>query len=363
MSAELAGESWDYTPINIQKFRYKWTIRNFCFFLEQMQGTHIRSPTFSSGSNDTHKWCLKIQPNGVDEESKDYLSVFLGFLSCPKKPIWAKFQFCIINADGEKSHAMKSPTYFRFLQNQYCGFKKFILQDFLLSQEPWLLPDYRLTLFCKVNMVQGSFDISDQNTIPEIQVPRCTMADDLGDLWEKSLFTDCCLVVAGQEFRAHKAILAARSPVFRALFQHDLEESRTDRFEIHDLELQCFKTMMDFIYTGKAPALHSMADVVLAAADKYGLQYLKVMCEDALCRDLCVENAAHALILADLHTAEQLKTQALDFIMAHASEVSETSSWKTMVDSYPHLVAEAYSSLASAHCSSLEPPGKRLKQS
>ncbi|OBS67776.1 hypothetical protein A6R68_03683, partial [Neotoma lepida] len=87
---------------------------------------------------------------------------------------------------------------------------------------------------------------------------------------------------------------------------------------------------MGFIYTRKAPDLDSMADVVLAAADKYGLEHLKVMCEDALCRDLSVENAAHTLFLADLHSAGQLKTQALDFITTRASEVSETSSWKTM---------------------------------
>ncbi|OBS73599.1 hypothetical protein A6R68_15861, partial [Neotoma lepida] len=190
--------------------------------------------------------------------------------------------------------------------------------------------DDQLTLLCKVSMVQESFSISNQSTKPGIQVPRCTLADDLGELWENSRFTDCCLVVAGQEFRAHKAILAARSPVFRAMFEHDMEESKRNRVEIHDLEPQVVKAMMGYIYTGKAPDLDSMADVVLAAADKYLLERLKVMCEDALCRDLSVENAAHTLFLADFHSAGQLKTQALDFITAHVSEVSETSSWKTM---------------------------------
>lgn len=38
------------------------------------------------------------------------------------------------------------------------------------------------------------------------------------------------------------------------------------------------------------------------------------MCEDALCTNLSVKNAAETLILADLHSAEQLKTQAVDFI-------------------------------------------------
>ncbi|CAJ0951698.1 unnamed protein product [Ranitomeya imitator] len=57
-----------------------------------------------------------------------------------------------------------------------------------------------------------------------------------------------------------------------------------------------------------------MADDLLAAADKYALERLKVMCEEALCSNLSVENAAEILILADLHSADQLKTQAVDFI-------------------------------------------------
>lgn len=47
---------------------------------------------------------------------------------------------------------------------------------------------------------------------------------------------------------------------------------------------------------------------------QYALERLKVMCEDALCNSLSVENAAEILILADLHSADQLKTQAVDFI-------------------------------------------------
>ncbi|EGW07531.1 Speckle-type POZ protein-like A [Cricetulus griseus] len=65
--------------------------------------------------------------------------------------------------------------------------------------------------------------------------------------------------------------------------------------------------MMGFIYTGKAPGLQSMADAFLTAADKYGLERLKVMCENSICRVCSVENAAHPLILADLHNAEYLK--------------------------------------------------------
>lgn len=47
---------------------------------------------------------------------------------------------------------------------------------------------------------------------------------------------------------------------------------------------------------------------------QYALDRLKVMCEEALCTNLSTENVADVLILADLHSADQLKAQAIDFI-------------------------------------------------
>ncbi|XP_041493786.1 speckle-type POZ protein-like [Microtus oregoni] len=356
MSGVLAAESRGYTQIRVKKFSYRWTISNFSFCLEGSLGNDIVSPTFSPGDNDQQKWLMKLNPNGMDEESRGYLSVFLGLLNSPKSPVWAKIQFGFINAKGEKFRIMSSQRVVRFNPNQSWGIAKFIRQDFLFSTPCLLLPDDKLTLCCEVSVVQDGISISEQIMQPGIDVPRCTLVDDLGELWENSRFTDCCLVVADQEFRAHKAILAARSPVFRAMFEHDMLESRKNRIEIRDLKPEVFKAMMDFIYTGKEPVLHSMADAVLAAADKYCLERLKVMCESALCRDLSVENAAHTLFLADLHSSVQLKSQAMEFITAHASEVFQTSGWKTVVNSCPYLVAEVCISLVSGHGLSLEPP-------
>ena len=60
----------------------------------------------------------------------------------------------------------------------------------------------------QVSVVQDSVNISGQNTMNMVKVPDCRLADELGGLWEHSRFTDCSLCVAGQEFQAHKAILA-----------------------------------------------------------------------------------------------------------------------------------------------------------
>ncbi|XP_032752884.1 TD and POZ domain-containing protein 2-like [Rattus rattus] len=362
MSGDLEAKSCGYTHISVQKFCYEWTISNFSFCMDGIR-ENIASPVFSLEASEEVQWCMRIHPNGVNEESKDYLSVYLSLVSCPESPVWAKVQFWIINAQGEKHQITKIPNVLRFLPKEKWGYKKFIRRDFLLSHRQWLLPEDQLTLCCKVSVVGPFFSTPGQNMKPAIRDPMQMLADGLGDLWENSLFTDCSLVVAGQEFRSHKAILAARSPVFRAMFKHEMLENLTNRVEIHDIHLPVFKEMMGFIYTGKAPNLHnhSMATGLLAAADMYDLQDLKVMCEDALCRNLCVENAVSTLILADFHSTEHLKTKAMDFITLHASEVSETLGWKSMVESHPHLVEEAFRSLDSIQCPFLEPSIKRRK--
>ncbi len=48
-------------------------------------------------------------------------------------------------------------------------------------------------------------------------MPECRLADDLGQLFENSQFSDFILSCGGREFNCHKAILAARSQVFQGI--------------------------------------------------------------------------------------------------------------------------------------------------
>ncbi|XP_038193307.1 speckle-type POZ protein-like isoform X2 [Arvicola amphibius] len=383
MSPSPVAESWCYTQVKVVKFSYMWTINNFSFCREEM-GEVLKSSTFSSGPNDKMKWCLRVNPKGLDDESKDYLSLYLLLVSCPKSEVRAKFKFSLLNAKREETKAMESQRAYRFVQGKDWGFKKFIRRDFLLDEANGLLPDDKLTLFCEhlhtacrrggsialpslenwhlplhckwccrqVSVVQDSVNVSGYTNTNTLKVPECRLAEDL-----------------------------ARSPVFSAMFEHEMEECKKNRVEINDLDPEVFKEMMRFVYTGKAPNLDKMADNLLAAADKYALERLKVMCEEALCSSLSVENVADTLVLADLHSAEQLKAQAIDFINRcsvlrqlgckdgknwnnnQATDIMETPGWKSMIQSHPHLVAEAFRALASAQCPQFGIPRKRLKQS
>lgn len=47
-----------------------------------------------------------MNPKGLDEESKDYLSLYLLLVSCNKSEVRAKFKFSILNAKREETKAM-----------------------------------------------------------------------------------------------------------------------------------------------------------------------------------------------------------------------------------------------------------------
>lgn len=58
-----------------------------------------------------------------------------------------------------------------------------------------------------------------------------------------------------------------------------------------------------------------------------------------------------------------VKELPLSLFFSQATDIMETSGWKSMIQSHPHLVAEAFRALASAQCPQFGIPRKRLKQS
>ena len=152
--------------------------------------------------------CLRINPKGLDEESKDYLSLYLLLVSCCKSEVRAKFKFSILNGKGEETKAMESQRAYKFVQGKDWGFKKFIRRDFLLDELNGLLPDDKLTLYSEVSVVADSVNISGQTSMNKFKIPECRLAEDLNNLFESPSFSDVTLTCANKEFKMHKAILA-----------------------------------------------------------------------------------------------------------------------------------------------------------
>ncbi|XP_044731587.1 speckle-type POZ protein B-like [Chrysoperla carnea] len=333
------------TNITVHKCNYLWTINNFTFGFQSklIKGEALTSPTFTIGKNNKLLWNLKLNRKVIG--SVAYLPLFIKLESNNKediKIVQAKYKFSIINDKDEVSITSESSQAYSFEQeSERC--EEFMTEIFVFEKENGILADDKLRILCEVSVLGGITCLS--NTI---QVPECRMSDDFGILFETKKFSDAILSVAdGREVQVHKYILAARSPVFAAMFEHEMKELKDNHVKIIDVDYEILHELLQFIYTGKVENLEIMADELLAAADKYDLQRLKLLCEKELCENLSTENAAEILQLADLHGADQLKTQTIDFINANP-DVMDTIGWKQLKEKFPRVIAEVYEALVTS---------------
>uniref|UniRef100_A0A1A9W5K7 BTB domain-containing protein n=1 Tax=Glossina brevipalpis TaxID=37001 RepID=A0A1A9W5K7_9MUSC len=253
---------------------------------------------------------------GISKEN--VLSLFLLLEPCSMTSgVYVKPKFCILNIKKEQENISSSAKIWLFCEkSRFWGLTKFIEKNILFDKAANLLPDDELTIVCEIGMV-NIVNICDQPKKTQYKVIEGKLNENLGNLLDNGKLSDVTFFVGDREVQAHKALLifcTTRSDVFAAMFQHDMEESQINRIVVSDIDYDVLKEMLKFIYTDKAPNLDEMAHDLLAAADKYALENLKVMCEETLCTKISAENAAETLILADLHSATQLKAHAMDFI-------------------------------------------------
>lgn len=172
------------------------------------------------------------------------------------------------------------------------------------------------------------FIVSNDIRVDRSYVPETQLSHDFENLLQNGLFSDVIMKSAeGVEFKVHKAVLASRSAVLKAHFEHNTKECHTNVLE-SPLDTDVLREVLTFIYSDNAPSVVESPERLLAAADYYQLSRLKSLCEEALHKKLTVENAVETLQLADLHSANTLKQLTLEFIKdGQAKLITKTEGW------------------------------------
>lgn len=169
-------------------------------------------------------------------------------------------------------------------------------------------------------------------------VPPCSLSADMEALLTEGRLADAVLVADGREWRVHKAILVARSPVFAAMFEHDMAESKSSRVTIGDVSADVLDQVLRYMYTGKVDHIRVLGVDLLAVADRYALPRLKALCEEELARSVSHDNALDVLLTADLHSAKELRCAALQCVCSNIHKVLGSDAWKELVRLRPHLL-------------------------
>lgn len=343
---------------------FAWTITNFSRKTSVVpNGEYIESDKFSVTAHGMDlEWQLCLYPSGKDCEDEEHVSILLELVSRSLTATFSgKIEFSVVSQNGEKVFRKKKSIKETDTQIGRPMFgllaAKFIPHNLLRldQQNNQITPEDKLTVLCEITIDGKDVQQSGQALLkskPSSKICPEKMSTDFNFLLESGQFSDVTIKCEGTRLSCHKVILGARSPVFNAMFIHNMTENQKKEIDIEDLDIETVRDMLKYMYAGKIDNLNTRSPRLLEAADKYQLSELKEICEEVLRLALDVDTCLECLVLADLHNAEELKDAAVKFVVEHSTEfVEQVDKFK----SYPDLMAELFKAMARS------PPNKRRK--
>ncbi|GMI80759.1 hypothetical protein like AT2G39760 [Hibiscus trionum] len=357
---------------------HQFTIKGYSLAKGMGAGKCIASDIFTVGGYD---WAVYFYPDGKNpEDTAMYVSVFIA-LASEGTDVRALFELTLVDQSGKGKHkvhshfdrALESGPYALKYRGSMWGYKHFFRRTTLEASD--YIKDDCIIMNCTVGVVRTRIEGPKQCSI---RVLPSDMGQHLKALLESEIGCDLIFQVGDETFKAHKLILAARSPVFRAQFFGLVGDPNMDKVVVNDVEPSVFKAMLLFIYTDKLPDIQeitgsaatcmstNMVQHLLAAADLYNLDRLKVLCEAKLCEELNADTVATTLALAEQHHCAQLKAVCLKFAAtpANLGAVMQSEGFRHLEESCPSLLSEMLKAIASVEeCSNLLSSRKRSSSS
>ncbi|KAL6641109.1 hypothetical protein ACP70R_019290 [Stipagrostis hirtigluma subsp. patula] len=270
-------------------------------------GMGIKSCPFQMGGR---TWHAEYRPNGSNFDNADSISLYLVLADEVAEAV----KISLLDQDGAPvpSHSFTTEVV-NFSKKRQRGYPKFIQREVLEKSEH--LRNDSFAVRFDVTVMKG---VRTEDQAPVVVVPPSDMHQHLGDLLSRQLGVDVKLRVGRKTFLAHRAVLAARSPVFKANLYAPTKE-KTSIIDIVDVEADVFHDLLTFIYTDtlletEEREASTMAQRLLVAADRYNMERLKLICEDRLRKHIDRGSAATILALAVQHNCPDLKAACFEFL-------------------------------------------------
>lgn len=136
------------------------------------------------------------------------------------------------------------------------------------------------------------------------------------NLWESGELSDFIIKAEDTEFKVHKFVLAANSPVFRRMLQNKMIETTENEVTIPDFSSSVVEEFLEFLYLAKVPETNENLVKLFSISVKYEVDHISKYCERRIRRHLNELNVADVLELSNLHNVEALKDEAFAKIIA-----------------------------------------------
>jgi speckle-type POZ protein len=270
----------------------------------------------------TYKFLLQID---LTNKQEDNIGVYLCKLNQDELSI--AFEICALNSSGD---SFKKQLLTKKFETGW-GFPNFLSKKNLKENAETHLPNGALKLKCNLTVYVDE--------ISTVQNEVSRLSNNLHNLWTERVLQDFNIKCEGEDFLCHRAVLAARSDVFKVMLSTESIEKQRGEVEVKDCSAETLRLFLEFVYSD---CLRKDSDYIstelLILADRYQVAGLKNTCEVALSKTMSKDDAIQLLSTASLYSAKVLMSNAARVVANNLKELVGSEDWKQMVATNPRAM-------------------------
>ena len=149
------------------------------------------------------------------------------------------------------------------------------------------------------------------------------LVEGLNRLRLGSQLCDVVIFVDGEQFPAHRVVLAANTPYFEAMFSGGLEESNQKTVTLREVKSTAVKEIIDYCYTSTVHIDNSNVESLLSASCLLQVSGVMGACCEFMKNQLDSDNCLSVRSFAEAHSCQELVQVADAFVQEHYTEVLE----------------------------------------
>ncbi len=157
---------------------------------------------------------------------------------------------------------------------------------------------------------------------------RLTNCKEIEELWRQRALCDVNLMVLNSHdtpllsIPAHRLVLAASIPYFKAMFTNCMQESIQSEVVLKDVDANSVKLLVSFVYTTKLEITEDNAQGLLSTASLFDLPEIVAVCARFISKHLSPANCLGILKYAQLFNLKDLVSASTKFQLQHFVQMS-----------------------------------------
>ncbi|KAI1889777.1 hypothetical protein AGOR_G00166430 [Albula goreensis] len=153
----------------------------------------------------------------------------------------------------------------------------------------------------------------------------------LNTLRKQCMFTDVTLWAGDRSFPCHRAVLAACSRYFEAMFSGGLRESLDSEVNFHDsVHPEVLELLLDFAYSSRLIINEENAESLLEAGDMLQFHDIRDAAAEFLEKNLHSSNCLGMMLLSDAHQCKRLYELSWRMCLVHFEAVRDTEDFYSL---------------------------------